>query len=88
MKQHILELPIQEWQKKLLKRMIKVNWYESGLDKVHAISDFNFYDKDKDNNGYIYGIYFLCTKQEFDDVMWYKTEEERDSELEKLEMNK
>ena len=47
MKQHILELPIQEWQKKLLKRMIKVNWYESGLDKVLAISDFNFYDKTK-----------------------------------------
>ena len=28
---------------------IKVNWYEEKLDK--------FYETDKDNNGYIHGIY-------------------------------
>ena len=49
--------------------MIKVNWHDEGLEG--------------NNNGYIHGIYFLTfTDDEVDDVMWYKTEEERDNQYE------
>ncbi len=50
-------------------KMIKVNWHDEGLEG--------------NNNGYIHGIYFLTfTDEEVDDVMWYKTEEERDNQYE------
>ena len=55
-------------------KMIKVNWHDEGLEG--------------NNNGYIYGIYFLTddiANQEVDDVMWYKTEEERDNQYEEEE---
>tara|TARA_Y100000296_G_scaffold7478_1_gene8900 strand:- start:187 stop:459 length:273 start_codon:yes stop_codon:yes gene_type:complete len=52
----------------------KVSWYEEDLH--------DFYDTDKDNNGYIYGIY-LYEDIEFnpfpESLEWFKTEEERDS---------
>ena len=52
----------------------KVNWYTEELD--------DFYDEDKDNNGYIYGIYIYEHKDEFPiEVEWFKTEEERDREF-------
>ena len=56
----------------------KVNWYTEELDE--------FYDEDKDNNGYIYGIYLHENEDEEDhtEVEWFKTEEERDREVDKL----
>lgn len=52
----------------------KVNWYTEELD--------DFYDEDKDNNGYIYGIYIYEHKDEdHTEVEWFKTEEERDREF-------
>ena len=58
---------------------IKVNWYEEKLDK--------FYETDKDNNGYIHGIY--CYEDIENDpfpesLEWFKTEEERDKVLSKF----
>tara|TARA_R110000823_G_scaffold138626_1_gene268191 strand:+ start:1700 stop:1939 length:240 start_codon:yes stop_codon:yes gene_type:complete len=62
---------------------IKVNWHDEGLEG--------------DNEGLIYGIYILSTNdlsrssikkygliyfdQEIEDVMWFKTEQERDKEF-------
>ena len=55
----------------------KVNWYNEELDE--------FYDEDKDNNGYIYGIYFYDNELEnHTEVEWFKTEEERDREFDIL----
>ena len=52
----------------------KVNWYEEDLH--------NFYDTDKDNNGYIYGIY-IYKDIEFnpfpESLEWFKTKIERDN---------
>lgn len=55
----------------------KVNWYTEELD--------DFYDEDKDNNGYIYGIYIYENEDEdHTEVEWFKTEEERDREFDIL----
>ena len=45
--------------------MITVNWHDEGLEG--------------NNNGYRHGIYLL-TEEEVDDVMWDKTEEERNNQ--------
>tara|TARA_R110000824_G_scaffold19998_2_gene76269 strand:- start:229 stop:465 length:237 start_codon:yes stop_codon:yes gene_type:complete len=55
----------------------EINWHDEGLEG--------------NNNGYIYGIYFLSEEilegtisifdGEIEDVMWFKTEEERDREF-------
>jgi len=50
----------------------KVNWYEEELDK--------FYDTDKDNKGYIHGIY-TYDEENIIDVQWFKTEEERNKHI-------
>ena len=50
---------------------MKVNWDNEELDK--------FYDTDKDNKGYIYGIY-TYDGEDIIDVQWFKTEKERDKE--------
>jgi len=44
--------------------MQKLNWYQEELDKYYG----------DDNNGYIFGI------DTGEDIVWYKTEEERDKE--------
>ena len=44
--------------------MQKLNWYQEELDKYYG----------DDNNGYIFGI------DTGEDIIWYKTEEERDKE--------
>ena len=52
----------------------KVNWYEEDLH--------NFYDTDKDNNGYIYGIYIYqdIELNPFPESLeWFKTKTERDN---------
>ncbi len=57
----------------------KVNWYEENLH--------NFYDTDKDNNGYIYGIYLYedIELNPFPESLeWFKTEEERDKNFNKI----
>ena len=55
----------------------KVNWYDEELDE--------FYDEDKDNNGYIYGIYLYDNEVEnHTEVEWFKTLEERDREFDIL----
>ncbi len=55
----------------------KVNWYDEELDE--------FYDEDKDNKGYIYGIYLYDNEVEnHTEVEWFKTEEERDREFDIL----
>jgi len=57
----------------------KVNWYEENLH--------NFYDADKDNNGYIYGIYLYedIELNPFPESLeWFKTEEERDKNFNKI----
>ena len=46
---------------------IAVNWYDEELDKFY-----------KDNNeGLIYGIYYLDNEEQVQDVSWFKTIEER-----------
>ena len=60
---------------KSMQSMKKVNWYTEELD--------DFYDEDKDNNGYIYGIYIYENEDEdHTEVEWFKTEEERDNQYE------
>ena len=57
---------------------IKVNWYDEELDK--------FYETDKDNNGYVHGIYIYYSNEPFDyECQWFKTEQERDKEFNKLQ---
>ena len=57
---------------------IKVNWYDEELDK--------FYETDKDNNGYVHGIYLYYGNEPFDyECKWFKTEQERDKEFNKLQ---
>ena len=51
--------------------MEKINWYQEELDKFYG----------DNNNGYVYGI---DTKE---DIVWYKTEEERDKVLKKERNN-
>jgi hypothetical protein len=51
--------------------MEKINWYQEELNKFYG----------DNNNEYVYGI---DTKE---DIVWYKTEEERDEVLKK-ERNK
>ena len=47
-----------------------VNWYNEELNK--------FYNTDKNNNGYIYGIYAYDEYgEEILDVQWFKTIEQR-----------
>lgn len=50
----------------------KVNWYDEELNK--------FYSTDKDNNGLIWGIYWL-DGEEVVDVEWFSTEQARDGEV-------
>ncbi len=45
-----------------------VNWYDEELNL--------FYDTDKDNKGYIYGIY-TYNGEEIIDVQWFKTIKKR-----------
>ena len=55
--------------------LLKVNWYEEELDK--------FYETDKDNSGYIHGIYLYYGDEPFDyECRWFKTEQERDKVFE------
>jgi hypothetical protein len=44
--------------------MQKLNWYQEELDKYYG----------DNNNGYVFGI------DTGEDIIWYKTEEERDRE--------
>ena len=44
--------------------MIKLNWYQEELDKYY----------NDNNNGFIFGI------DTGEDIVWYKTEQERDKE--------
>ena len=55
------------------KELRRVDWYNEELDK--------FYDTDKDNKGFIYGIYYYDGKNVID-VQWLKTEEERERQIE------
>jgi hypothetical protein len=60
----------------------KVNWYKENLN--------NFYDTDKDNNGYIHGIYLYkdIESNPFPESLeWFKTEEERDKNFNKIKEN-
>ena len=52
------------------------NWYAERLDE--------FYDEDKDNNGYVHGIYSLDEDGSVFEVEWFKDEKERDKELKRL----
>ena len=54
------------------KELKRVDWYNEELDK--------FYDTDKDNKGFIYGIYYY-DGENFIDVQWLKTEEERERQI-------
>jgi len=49
-----------------------VNWYDEELDI--------FYDTNKDNKGYIHGIY-TYDGEEIIDVQWFKTTEQRENYL-------
>ena len=53
-------------------KKIAVNWHEEDLDK--------FYNDD--NNGLIYGIYYLDDEEQVQDVSWFKTIEERTKQME------
>ena len=54
-----------------MSNIVKVNWYEEELDK--------FYSTCKNNNGYIHGIYYFNNEeQDYTEVFWYKSIEERD----------
>ena len=44
--------------------MKKINWYQEELDKYY----------NDNNNGYVFGI------DTEEDIIWYKTEQERDKE--------
>ena len=61
------------------KELRRVDWYNEELDK--------FYDTDKDNNGFIYGIYYYDGENVID-VQWLKTEEERERQIELYSKNK
>ena len=50
----------------------KVNWHAEKLDK--------FYSTDKDNNGLIWGVYWL-DGEEIADVEWFSTEHEREEAI-------
>ena len=52
----------------------KKNWYDEELDK--------FYDTEKDNNGFIYGVYGY-DREDVVDVQWFKTENERNNYIER-----
>jgi hypothetical protein len=53
-------------------KKIAVNWYDEELDKFY-----------KDNNeGLIYGIYYLDNEEQVQDVSWFKTIEERTKQME------
>lgn len=47
------------------------------------IKDEMDYPEEDNNNGFIYGIYWLDDNQEVIDVSWFKSEEERHEELER-----
>jgi len=47
--------------------MIKLDWYQEQLDKYYG----------HDNDGYVFGI------DTGEDLLWYKTKEERDIEFDK-----
>ncbi len=47
------------------------------------IKDEMDYPEEDNNNGFIYGIYWLDNDQEVLDVSWFKSEEERHEELER-----
>jgi len=59
---------------------LKVNWYEEKLD--------DFYETDKDNNGYVHGIYYYEDIENNifpESLEWFKTEQERDEIFNKLQ---
>lgn len=59
---------------------LKVNWYEEKLD--------DFYKTDKDNNGYVHGIYYYEDIENNifpESLEWFKTEQERDEIFNKLQ---
>jgi hypothetical protein len=57
---------------------LKVNWYEEELDK--------FYETDKDNNGYVHGIYLYYGDEPFDyECQWFKTKQERDKKFNEIQ---
>ncbi len=47
------------------------------------IKDEMDYPEEDNNNGFIYGIYWLDNDQEVLDVSWFKSEEERHEEVER-----
>jgi len=59
---------------------LKVNWYEEKLD--------DFYETDKDNNGYVHGIYYYEDIENNifpESLEWFKTEQERDEKFNELQ---
>lgn len=56
-------------------------YYE--LQMWEDIKDEMDYPEEDNNNGFIYGIYWLDNDQEVIDVSWFKSEEERHEELER-----
>lgn len=58
-----------------------MKYYE--LQMWEDIKDEMDYPEEDNNNGFIYGIYWLDDNQEVIDVSWFKSEEERHEELEK-----
>tara|TARA_R100001079_G_C4366075_1_gene117042 strand:- start:292 stop:486 length:195 start_codon:yes stop_codon:yes gene_type:complete len=59
----------------MMSNIVKVNWYE---ERLHE-----FYETDKDNNGYIHGIYLYYGNEPFDyECRWFKTEQEREKYFE------
>lgn len=58
-----------------------MKYYE--LQMWEDIKDEMDYPEEDNNNGFIYGIYWLDDNQEVIDVSWFKSEEERHEELER-----
>lgn len=50
----------------------RVNWYNEELNK--------FYSTEKDNNGLIWGVYWL-DGEEIADAEWFSTEHEREEAI-------
>ena len=62
---------------------LKVNWYEERLDK--------FYETDKDNNGYVHGIYCYEDIEHNmfpESLEWFKTEQERNKKFNEIQKEK
>ena len=58
------------------KELKRVDWYNEELDK--------FYDTDKDNKGFIYGINYI-DNDEIIECKWFKTKQERNKQIESEE---